>query len=99
MAADYLEVQKQLEDMRTYKKELEENLRQSEIQMEDLASKTENGEAKKFVQLQKEKVISNLSYFNGVFFNVWLIFRIFSSWLEVDSKTDYFETIFCDLQK
>lgn len=56
MAADFLEVQKQLEDMRSYKKELEEQLRQSEIQMEELAAKSDKEEVKKFIQLSKEKV-------------------------------------------
>ena len=56
MAANFLEVQKQLEDMRDYKKELEHKLRQSEIAMEEVAANAEKEDAKKFVQLQKEKV-------------------------------------------
>ena len=56
MAADYLEVQKELETMRSYKAELEEKLRLSEAQMEEAASNSGNEEARKFVQLQKEKV-------------------------------------------
>lgn len=56
MAADFLEVQKQLQDMRSYKKELEDQLRQSEIQMEELAAKSDKEEVKKFIQLSKEKV-------------------------------------------
>ena len=56
MAADFLEVQKQIENVKNYKRELEEQLKQSEKQMEEVAAKSDNEEAKKFVQLQKEKV-------------------------------------------
>ena len=56
MAANYLEVQKQLEDMRKYKQELEEELEKSDIEMKKVAEETNNEEAKKFLQLQKEKV-------------------------------------------
>ena len=58
MAANYLEVQKQLEDMRKYKQELEEELEKSDIEMKKVAEETNNEEAKKFLQLQKEKVRS-----------------------------------------
>ena len=69
MAADYLEVQKQLEDMRNYKKGLEKELRQSELQMEEVAAKSENTEAKKFLRLQQEKVLfSHLLFLAGDFF-------------------------------
>ena len=57
MAANFLEVQKQLEDMRNYKQELEEELLQSELAMEEVAAKADTEEAKKFLQVQKEKVI------------------------------------------
>ena len=56
MAADYLEVQKQIENVKNYKRDLEEQLKQSELQMEEVAAKSDNEEAKKFVQLQKEQV-------------------------------------------
>merc|ERR1712066_1074859 len=55
MAADYLAMQKQLDDMRNIKADLEEKLRQSETQMDELASKSDNEQVKKFVQQQKEK--------------------------------------------
>jgi len=55
MAANYLEVQKQQDDMRNIIKELEDELQRSEIDMEKVAAETDNEEAKKFVQLQKEK--------------------------------------------
>merc|ERR1711981_659558 len=55
MAADYLAMQKQLDDMRNIKADLEEKLRQSESQMDELASKSDNEQVKKFVQQQKEK--------------------------------------------
>ena len=56
MAANYLEVPKQQDDMRNIIKELEDELQRSEIDMEKVAAETDNEEAKKFVQLQKEKV-------------------------------------------
>merc|ERR1711964_908454 len=55
MAADYLEVQKRIENVKNYKRDLEEQLKQSELQMEEVAAKSDNEEAKKFVQLQKDK--------------------------------------------
>ena len=61
MAANYLEVQKQLEDMRKYKQELEEELEKSDIEMKKVAEETNNEEAKKFLQLQKEKVYRRFS--------------------------------------
>ena len=62
MAANYLEVQKQLEDMRNYKTELEEQLERSDIEMKKVAEETDNEEAKKFLQLQKEKVLMKYLY-------------------------------------
>ena len=58
MAAEYLEVQKRLEDMRQYRQGLEDKLRQSEMEMEEVAATTDQEEVKKFIQLQKEKVCS-----------------------------------------
>lgn len=55
MAAEYLEVQKRLEDMRQYRQGLEDKLRQSEMEMEEVAATTDQEEVKKFIQLQKEK--------------------------------------------
>ena len=63
MAADFLEVQKQIENVKNYKRELEEQLKQSEKQMEEVAAKSDNEEARKFVQLQKEKVNISIDYF------------------------------------
>ena len=57
MAADYLAMQKELDDMIKYKDDLEDKLRQSESQMDEMASKSDNEQVKKFVQLHKEKVI------------------------------------------
>ena len=56
MAASYLDVQKHIEDMRNYNKELEDQLEVSELEMKKVAEETDSEEAKKFVQLQKEKV-------------------------------------------
>ena len=56
MAASYLDVQKHIEDMRNYNKELEDQLEASELEMKKVAEETDSEEAKKFVQLQKEKV-------------------------------------------
>merc|ERR1719266_2928138 len=55
MAADYLAMQKELDDMIKYKADLEDKLRQSESQMDEMASKSDNEQVKKFVQLHKEK--------------------------------------------
>merc|ERR1712038_1701807 len=55
MAADYLAMQKELDDMIKYKTDLEDKLRQSESQMDEMASKSDNEQVKKFVQLHKEK--------------------------------------------
>ena len=57
MAAEFFELQKEIENAKNYKLELEEQLRQSELQMDEVAAKSDSEEAKKFVQLQKEKVI------------------------------------------
>ena len=57
MAANYLDVQQQLEDVRNYNKELEDQLEASEIEMNKVAAETDSEEGKKFVQLQKEKVL------------------------------------------
>ena len=57
MAANYLDVQQQLEDVRNYNKELEDQLEASEIEMNKVAEETDSEEGKKFVQLQKEKVM------------------------------------------
>ena len=57
MAADYLAMQKELDDMIKYKTDLEDKLRQSESQMDEMASKSDNEQVKKFVQLNKKKVI------------------------------------------
>ena len=57
MAADYLAMQKELDDMIKYKDDLEDKLRLSESQMDEMASKSDNEQVKKFVQLHKEKVI------------------------------------------
>ena len=57
MAANYLDVQQQLEDVRNYNKELEDQLEASEIEMNKVAAETDSEEGKKFVQLQKEKVM------------------------------------------
>ena len=57
MAANYLDVQQQLEDVRNYNKELEDQLEASEIEMNKVAVETDSEEGKKFVQLQKEKVM------------------------------------------
>ena len=62
MAADYLAMQKQLDDMRNIKADLEEKLRQSETQMDELASKSDNEQVKKFVQQQKERVNKNINF-------------------------------------
>ena len=56
MAAEFLELQKEIESVKNYKLDLEEQLRQSELQMDEVAAKSDSEEAKKFVQLQKEKV-------------------------------------------
>ena len=56
MAANYLDVQQQLEDVRNYNKELEDQLEASEIEMKKVAEETDSEEGKKFVQLQTEKV-------------------------------------------
>ena len=58
MAANYLDVQQQLEDVRNYNKELEDQLEASEIEMKKVAEETDSEEGKKFVQLQTEKVHS-----------------------------------------
>merc|ERR1712141_790595 len=55
MAADYLAMQKELDDMIKYKTDLEDKLRQSESKMDEMASKSDNEQVKKFVQLHKEK--------------------------------------------
>merc|ERR1712062_95127 len=55
MAAEFLELQKEIENVKNYKLDLEEQLRQSELQMDEVAAKSDSEEAKKFVQLQKEK--------------------------------------------
>jgi len=55
MAANYLDVQQQLEDVRNYNKELEDQLEASEIEMKKVAAETDSEEGKKFVQLQTEK--------------------------------------------
>merc|ERR1711997_550047 len=55
MAANYLEVQKQQDDMKSIINQLEDELQRSEMEMEKVAAETDNEEAKKFVQLQKEK--------------------------------------------
>ena len=74
MAANYLEVQKDLEEMRNYKKELEEQLERSDIEMKKVAEETDNEEAKKFLQLQKEKVLFFVSIFVKVKFDPMPIF-------------------------
>merc|ERR1711862_1037899 len=51
----FLELQKEIENVKNYKLDLEEQLRQSELQMDEVAAKSDSEEAKKFVQLQKEK--------------------------------------------
>ena len=56
MAAEFLELQKEIESVKNYKLDLEEQLRQSELQMDEVAAKSASEEAKKVVQLQKEKV-------------------------------------------
>jgi len=55
MAANYLEIQKQQDDMKSIINQLEDELQRSEMEMEKVAAETDNEEAKKFVQLQKEK--------------------------------------------
>merc|ERR1712004_109258 len=55
MAAEFLELHKEIESVKNYKLDLEEQLRQSELQMDEVAAKSDSEEAKKFVQLQKEK--------------------------------------------
>ena len=70
MAADYLAMQKELDDMIKYKADLEDKLRQSESQMDEMASKSDNEQVKKFVQLNKKKVIEIFYYF--LFLNVFL---------------------------
>lgn len=55
LAADFLKVQTELSKMHSYKNELEEKLRLSEAQMAEAASKSDQEDVKKFVQLQKEK--------------------------------------------
>ena len=67
MAADYLAMQKQLDDMRNIKADLEEKLRQSETQMDELASKSDNEQVKKFVQQQKERVNKNINFSLKIF--------------------------------
>ena len=74
MAADFLEVQKQIENVKNYKRELEEQLKQSEKQMEEVAAKSDNEEAKKFVQLQKEKVNFKVTQFCSLFCPFLLLF-------------------------
>ena len=56
MAAEYLDMQQKLEEMRKYKADLEKQLAQQETQMDEIAAKSDNDQVKKFVQLQKEKV-------------------------------------------
>merc|ERR1712029_913092 len=63
MAAEFLELQKEIENVKNYKLDLEEQLRQSELQMDEVAAKSDSEEAKKFVQLQKEKVFYRNHYF------------------------------------
>ena len=63
MAADYLAMQKELDDMIKYKADLEDKLRQSESQMDEMASKSDNEQVKKFVQLNKKKVIEIFYYY------------------------------------
>lgn len=63
MAAEFLELQKEIENVKNYKLDLEEQLRQSELQMDEVAAKSDSEEAKKFVQLQKEKVFYRSHYF------------------------------------
>merc|ERR1712107_629379 len=55
MAADYLAMQQKVEELRQYKADLEEQLRQQESQMDEMAVKSDNEQVKKFVRLQKEK--------------------------------------------
>merc|ERR1712107_177202 len=55
MAAEYLDMQQKLEEMRKYKADLEKQLAQQETQMDEIAAKSDNDQVKKFVQLQKEK--------------------------------------------
>merc|ERR1712141_100001 len=55
MAADYLAMQKELDDMRNIKADLEEKLRQSETQMDELASKSDNEQVKKIRPATKRK--------------------------------------------
>ena len=68
MAANYLDVQQQLEDVRNYNKELEDQLEASEIEMNKVAAETDSEEGKKFLQLQKEKVC-NANFLQRIFSN------------------------------
>jgi hypothetical protein len=43
--------------MRNYKADLEAKLRESDAEMAEMAAKSDKEEVKKFVQLQKEKVV------------------------------------------
>ena len=56
LAADYLSVTKDLENMRNMKSEFEEKLLQAEAQVAEIAAKSDNEDVKKFVSLQREKV-------------------------------------------
>ena len=89
MAADYLAMQKELDDMIKYKADLEDKLRQSESQMDEMASKSDNEQVKKFVQLNKKKVIEIFYYY--LFFKclfkksfIVLIFTIAVSWVGIN---------------
>ena len=62
MAAEYLDMQQKLEEMRKYKADLEKQLAQQETQMDEIAAKSDNDQVKKFVQLQKEKVKNYLCF-------------------------------------
>ena len=81
MAANYLDVQQQLEDVRNYNKELEDQLEASEIEMNKVAVETDSEEGKKFVQLQKEKVMPIFykefsSNFSSMFLNPNFFFQL-----------------------
>merc|ERR1711953_619375 len=55
MAAEFLELQKEIENVKNYKLDLEEQLRQSELQMDEVASKSDSEEAKKIRSASKGK--------------------------------------------
>merc|ERR1712004_693166 len=55
MAAEFLELQKEIESIKNYKLDLEEQLRQSELQMDEVAAKSDSEEAKKIRSASKRK--------------------------------------------